>query len=85
MAGLCSRAVFANAIHAKEAPLHQCWGFIDGTARPIARPIRNQKNYVQWPQKNSLLKVPSEEGLSIQFCYNYVVSVYISNNYVHLF
>lgn len=34
-------AAFAAAISAKGAPLHQCWGFIDGTARPIARPIRS--------------------------------------------
>ena len=35
--------MFANAIHDKGAPLDQCWGFIDGTARPIARPIHNQR------------------------------------------
>lgn len=35
--------VFAAAIEAKGAPLHQCWGFIDGTVRPIARPVRNQR------------------------------------------
>ena len=27
----------------KGAPLDCCWGFIDGTARPIARPKRHQK------------------------------------------
>ena len=35
-------AIFADAIHRKGAPLNQCWGFIDGTTRRIARPIRNQ-------------------------------------------
>ena len=35
--------MFANAIHDKGAPLDQCWGFIDGTARPIARPIHNPR------------------------------------------
>ncbi|CAB3981116.1 Hypothetical predicted protein [Paramuricea clavata] len=35
-------AVFSNATHQKGSPLDQCWGFIDGTARPIARPVRNQ-------------------------------------------
>ena len=34
--------VFSQAIHAKGEPLFQCWGFIDGTCRAIARPIRNQ-------------------------------------------
>ena len=35
--------IFSKAIHAKGAPLTQCWGFIDGTQRPIARPIHSQK------------------------------------------
>ncbi|XP_074634726.1 uncharacterized protein LOC141893231 isoform X2 [Acropora palmata] len=34
---------FAEAIFEKGSPLRDCWGFIDGTARPICRPIRNQK------------------------------------------
>ena len=34
---------FAAAIHAKGAPLKQCFGFVDGTARPISRPIVNQR------------------------------------------
>jgi len=34
---------FAEAIHEKGAPLTQCWGFIDGTSRPICRPVRNQR------------------------------------------
>jgi len=29
---------FADVIHAKGAPLTRCWGFIDGTVRPICRP-----------------------------------------------
>lgn len=35
-------AFFAQVIHNKAAPLEQCWGFIDGTPRPMARPSRNQ-------------------------------------------
>ena len=35
--------LFSKAISEKGAPLHQCWGFIDGTIRPISRPIRNQR------------------------------------------
>lgn len=34
---------FAQVIHDKGAPLNQCWGFIDGTPRPMARPTRNQQ------------------------------------------
>ena len=34
---------FADAIHAKGAPLQNYWGFIDGTVRPICRPQQNQR------------------------------------------
>ena len=34
---------FADAIHAKGAALTNCWGFVDGTVRPICRPSRNQR------------------------------------------
>lgn len=36
-------AVFSGAISQKGGVLPFCFGFIDGTAHPIARPIRNQK------------------------------------------
>ena len=35
-------ASFSAVIHAKGAALDQCWGFIDGTVRPISRPICNR-------------------------------------------
>lgn len=35
--------VFCRAIYEKGAPLRNCWGFIDGTARGICRPIINQR------------------------------------------
>ena len=35
--------IFANAVHEKGAALDNCWGFIDGTVRPICRPQRNQR------------------------------------------
>ena len=35
--------IFSQAIHAKGAPLTQCWGFVDGTVGAIARPICNQR------------------------------------------
>ena len=34
---------FAEAVHAKGAPLQQCFGFIDGTVRQIAHPTVNQR------------------------------------------
>ena len=34
---------FADAIHRAGAPLDNCWGFIDGTLRAIARPEENQR------------------------------------------
>lgn len=35
--------IFAAAISNKGAPLDHCWGFIDGTVRPVCRPGRNQR------------------------------------------
>ena len=35
--------VYANAIHRKGAPLTNCFGFVDGTVRPISRPVKNQR------------------------------------------
>ena len=34
---------YADAIHAKSAPQENCFRFIDGTLRPIARPDQRQK------------------------------------------
>ena len=34
---------YANAIHNKGAPLDNCWGFIDGTVRPVCRPGEDQR------------------------------------------
>lgn len=35
-------AAFSDAVHSKGAALDNCWGFIDGTVRPVARPTRSQ-------------------------------------------
>ena len=35
--------MYANAIHEKGAGLSNCWGFIDGTVRPVARSRQNQR------------------------------------------
>ncbi|KAE8253008.1 hypothetical protein A4X06_0g1770 [Tilletia controversa] len=36
---------YANSIAAQQCPLENLWGFIDGTVRATARPMRNQKEY----------------------------------------
>ena len=36
-------ATFAHAIHNKGAALDTCWGFVDGTVRPVARPGKDQR------------------------------------------
>ena len=34
---------YVDAIHQKGAPLSNCFGFVDGTVRPICKPTRNQR------------------------------------------
>lgn len=34
---------YAECVHAKGAALDFCWGFIDGTVRPVCRPSQNQR------------------------------------------
>ena len=34
---------YADVIHAKGAPLKNCIGFVDGTVRPLCRPVRFQR------------------------------------------
>lgn len=34
---------FAQVIHEKGGALQNCWGFVDGTVRPVCRPGRNQR------------------------------------------
>ena len=34
---------YANVIHEKGAAIVNCWGFIDGTVRPLCRPNKNQR------------------------------------------
>lgn len=48
--------LFSQAVEAKGAPLHHCWGFIDGTPRPIARPIRNQRIMFSGHKRSHCLK-----------------------------
>ena len=48
--------MFADAIHAKGAPLTRCWGFVDGTPRPVSRPIRNQRIMYSGHKRTHCLK-----------------------------
>ena len=34
---------YADAVYAKGAALENCFGFVDGTVRPIARPDENER------------------------------------------
>ena len=34
---------YSNVIHNKNAPLQNCWGFVDGTVRPVCRSGENQR------------------------------------------
>ena len=49
----------SNAIHQCGAPLHNCWGFVDGTVRPISRPGRNQRIVYNGHKKVYALKYQS--------------------------
>uniref|UniRef100_A0A8D8M060 DDE Tnp4 domain-containing protein n=1 Tax=Cacopsylla melanoneura TaxID=428564 RepID=A0A8D8M060_9HEMI len=49
-------------------PLHNCWGFIDGTARPIARPSVNQEAHYSGHKRVHCLKyqgVACPDGLIV--------------------
>ncbi|CAN7943582.1 unnamed protein product [Ixodes hexagonus] len=50
---------FAEAVHAKGAPLQNCWGFLDGTARPICRPTEDQRLYFSGHKRVHTLKFQS--------------------------
>ena len=36
-------AAFSHAVESQGAALSNCWGFVDGTVRPITRPAKNQR------------------------------------------
>ncbi|XP_037555584.1 uncharacterized protein LOC119432490 [Dermacentor silvarum] len=50
---------FSHAVHSKGAPLTNCWGFIDGTARPICRPSENQKIFFSGHKRTHAVKYQS--------------------------
>ena len=51
--------IFADAIHQKGAALQNCWGFIDGTVRPVSRPGRFQRVLYNGHKKVHAIKFQS--------------------------
>ena len=50
---------YAEAVAAKGSPLRNCFGFIDGTVRPISRPGEDQKVVYNWRKRIRALKFQS--------------------------
>ncbi|XP_077498715.1 uncharacterized protein LOC144109799 [Amblyomma americanum] len=50
---------FSQAVHFKGAPLHNCWGFIDGTTRAICRPSTSQKLFFSGHKRIHAVKYQS--------------------------
>ena len=50
---------FARAIQLKGAPLNNVWGFIDGTVRPICRPVEGQRSCYNGHKRVHALKYQS--------------------------
>ena len=51
--------IYADAIQAKGGALQNCWGFIDGTVRPVARPGNNQRILYNGHKKCHAIKFQS--------------------------
>ena len=54
-----SLSTYADAIHNRGAALDNCFGFIDGTVRPISRPIVNKRNVYNENKRVHALKFQS--------------------------
>ena len=48
--------LFADAIHYKGPALNTCWGFVDGTVRPVCRPGNNQREVYNGHKRVHALK-----------------------------
>ena len=46
-----TRHTYADAVHSKGAVLDNCFGFIDGTVRPISRSMSNQRVVYKYGHK----------------------------------
>jgi len=61
---------YANIIRKKASPLHNCWGFVDGTVRPIARPVRMQRTVYNGHKRVHALKyhaIVTPDGIIAHF------------------
>ena len=56
---LVNLQLFADKIHAGVSPLYNCWGFIDGTDRPICRPRNDQRILYSDHKKVNAIKFQS--------------------------
>ena len=54
-----SLSTYADAIHNREAAIEDCFGFIDGTVRPISRPIVNKRTVYNGNKRVHALKFQS--------------------------
>lgn len=52
-------SLYAAAVHNRGAALNNCWGFVDGTVRPICRPKRNQREVYNGHKRVHALKYQS--------------------------
>ena len=50
---------YADAIHEKGAALSNCWGFVDGTVRPVCRPVQLQRQLYNGHKRIHSLKFQS--------------------------
>ncbi len=50
---------YADTVHRQGVPLTRCWGFIDGTARPICRPGQHQRVVFSGHKRCHVLKFQS--------------------------
>lgn len=81
--------IYAEAIHSKGAALDNCFGFIDGTVRPICRPEQNQRIVYNGHKRVHALKFqsvslpnglignlygPVGKSVSVLFIYNSSIS-----------
>ena len=50
---------YANYIHQTGAPLDNCWGFVDGTVRPVCRPKEGQRELYNGHKRVHAIKFQS--------------------------
>lgn len=75
---------YADSIHSKGAPLDNCFGFVDGTVRPISRPECNQRIVYNGHKRVHAIKfqsVVTPNGMIANLFGP--VGRYFSNSFVH--